>query len=78
MWALKWKRKQFLLKSQTKTLSRDNRDLRQLGVGRTKLIREMMIQEWDQLEGHCTNSRKEGKAQKHRLGMWPLPVKMQA
>lgn len=51
----------------------DSRDLRQLGVGRTKLIRKMMIQEW----GHGTNSRTEDKIQADGLGMWPLPLKLQ-
>lgn len=45
-------------------------------------MREMMIQEWVggtiSREGYYTNSRKEGKAQKLRLGMWSLLVKVQA
>lgn len=37
----------------------DNRDLRQLGVGRTKLIRDMMIPEWGHLEGRTLHHQQE-------------------
>ena len=46
----------------------DKRDLRQQGVGRTKLMTEMMIQEWGPSPGKDTAQKAERK-ERHRLRM---------
>lgn len=68
MWSTRERKNIISLEESGKDLCPGKKDLRQLGVGRTKLMREMMIQKWGPSHGKDTAQKAEKKGRHWNTG----------